>query len=69
MAVTLGLGIAQDCNSNDAPDDYDIADGVSRDANNNGIPDECECPTDLDADGAVAILDLLTLSANWGQCN
>ena len=26
------------------------------------------CPWDLDANGSVSILDLLTLLANWGPC-
>ncbi len=28
----------------------------------------CLCSADLDGDGTVAILDLLTLLANWGPC-
>lgn len=36
------------------------------DANGNDIADACECPADLDADGAVGLQDLATLLANFG---
>ena len=31
-----------DCNSNDVPDECDIASGSSQDCNGNGVPDECD---------------------------
>ena len=31
-------------------------------------PVKGECSADLNADGTVGILDLLTLLANWGAC-
>ncbi|MCH8153415.1 MAG: hypothetical protein IH830_13710 [Planctomycetes bacterium] len=55
-----------DCNFNQIPDSCDIDRGASRDNNGNGVPDECECPSDLDGDGSVGILDLLALLAAWG---
>ncbi len=60
------FGGLSDCNDSGTLDLCDIADGASRDANGNGIPDECECPWDLDGNGSVGILDLLTLLAAWG---
>jgi len=30
------------------------------------VPDECECPGDLNGDGAVSIEDLATLLSNFG---
>ncbi len=63
-------GADVDCNFNQIPDDCDIDQGTSRDNNGNGVPDECEppdCPADLDEDGSVGILDLLTLLAAWGS--
>ncbi|MHC4091420.1 MAG: hypothetical protein ACYSVY_14290, partial [Planctomycetota bacterium] len=46
-----GCGQGEDCNTNYAPDECDIADGTSQDANTNGIPDECEeCEVDGDCD-------------------
>lgn len=42
-----------DCNSNDVPDECDIASGSSQDCNGNGVPDECDIAggESLDADG------------------
>jgi hypothetical protein len=37
------------------------------DLDGNGIPDECECPADLDGDGAVNVSDLATLLSAWGD--
>lgn len=34
--------VIEDCNSNQVPDDEDIAGQTSADANTNGVPDECE---------------------------
>ncbi|MCB9849323.1 MAG: proprotein convertase P-domain-containing protein [Phycisphaerales bacterium] len=41
---------SQDCNSNDTPDECDIAAGTSDDCNVNGTPDECE--PDCNANGS-----------------
>ncbi len=41
-----------DCNSNNAPDDCDLADGTSSDINGNGILDECEVPAEPPAEAA-----------------
>ena len=60
------LGI--DCNGNQQSDVCDIFDEVSQDENANGIPDECEAIGDLNGDGDVGIVDLLTLLALWGPC-
>ncbi|MHC4142570.1 MAG: hypothetical protein ACYSUF_12105, partial [Planctomycetota bacterium] len=59
-----------DCNENAIPDECEIAAGTVADDNGNGVPDECEtCPGDCAAggDGAVNVLDFLTLLAEWGQ--
>ncbi len=37
------------------------------DSNGNGIPDGCDCPADVDGDGAVGITDFLALLAAWGS--
>lgn len=39
-----------DCNTNNVPDDCDIASGTTPDANANGIPDACETPVCNDID-------------------
>ena len=59
--------IFMDCNGNMIPDSQDIADGTSTDYNTNDVPDECECLADLDQDGEVAVSDLLTVIAQWGN--
>ena len=33
-----------DCNSNNTPDEFDLADETSQDCNGNDIPDECDEP-------------------------
>jgi hypothetical protein len=38
------------------------------DSDGDGIPSACECPVDLDCDGAVGITDFLALLAAWGAC-
>jgi hypothetical protein len=38
------------------------------DADGDGIPSACECPWDLDCDGAVSVTDFLDLLAAWGPC-
>lgn len=53
----------QDCNSNDIPDEWDIAPGgISDDCNGNGLPDECDigvgCSTDCDDNEAPDECDL-----------
>ncbi|MCH8151181.1 MAG: PKD domain-containing protein [Planctomycetes bacterium] len=65
-SVSVFRGLS-DCNDTGTLDICDIAEGTSKDANANGIPDECECPADLDDNGSVGILDLLTLLAAWGS--
>ncbi len=35
-------GLSEDCNTNLAPDECDLADGTSEDCNESGVPDECE---------------------------
>jgi hypothetical protein len=57
-----------DCNANGVPDSCDIFEGTSPDVNGNGIPDECENLADLNGDGVVNVLDLLSLLALWGPC-
>ena len=59
--------IIMDCNGNMIPDSQDIADGSSTDYNTNDVPDDCECLADLDQDGEVAVSDLLTVIAQWGN--
>lgn len=57
-----------DCNSNNIPDDCDIASGTLPDPGF-GIPDPCAssaCPADLDLDGLIGGGDLGILIANWG---
>ena len=45
---------------------------VCGDFNNNGIPDTCEeigtCRSDINEDGQVSTIDLLTLLLDWGPC-
>jgi hypothetical protein len=38
------------------------------DADGDGIPSACECPVDLDCDGAVGVTDFLEMLAAWGGC-
>jgi len=60
---------AQDCNTNDSPDIWDIASGASPDNNSDGIPDECtECPADLTGDSVVDINDVFRILSAWGPC-
>ena len=65
------IRVPQDCNNSGRPDPCDIAEGTSLDLNFNSIPDECEdfvpvCPTDINADGATDLDDLLTVVLNFG---
>ena len=75
MPMLMGAGIrpgaitAADLDG-DGDDDLAVA---NRDSNNVSvlINQTCKpsrpCPADLDGDGAVGVLDLLTLLANWGE--
>jgi hypothetical protein len=65
-SVTFGDDPFVDCNGNNQADACDIATGESTDVNNNGIPDECECPADVNDDGAVNVGDMLLVLAAWG---
>jgi hypothetical protein len=71
-----------DCNSNDIPDECDIADGTSHDWDGNGIPDDCECSgwaccellldgpvcaADANGDGMVNTLDTGLIEAAFGM--
>jgi len=58
-----------DCNGNGAEDACDIAMGLSEDANMDGVPDSCQCPGDLDGDGAVGSTDLALLLGSWGTAD
>lgn len=46
--------------------DIGAYEAIYGDANENGVPDACECPADLDHDGAVGLQDLANLLANFG---
>lgn len=46
--------------------DVGAYEAVYADGNANGVPDACECPADLDHDGAVGLQDLANLLANFG---
>jgi len=67
-AVLVYEGVTSDCNDNAVIDLCDVASGSSPDADGNGRPDECDCPSDLDGDGATGFSDLLALLAAWGPC-
>ncbi|MBT8486679.1 MAG: hypothetical protein HKO59_04305 [Phycisphaerales bacterium] len=60
--------IAVDCNDNGVGDDLDLEAGTSVDRNGNGLPDECDLPGDVNGDGSVDFVDLLTVLASWGDC-
>ncbi len=64
--VDIGNGSSEDCNGNAVPDDCDIADGTSEDCNENGNPDECDCPSDINHDWSVDLVDLLELLSSYG---
>ncbi|MCI0632074.1 MAG: dockerin type I domain-containing protein [Phycisphaerales bacterium] len=59
---------ATDCNFNGIPDSCDIASGVLADTDGDGIPNACECPADVNSDGAVNVADLLAVIGAWGPC-
>ena len=40
-----------DCNSNEVPDEQDIADGTSQDCNGDSLPDECQVSPDCNDNG------------------
>ncbi len=65
--VAASGATCDDCNSTESCDLCDIKDGTSSDSGGNGIPDECECPWDLDGDGAVGSGDLAELISFWTQ--
>lgn len=48
-----------DCNDNDIPDEYELAQGDATDCNDNTILDECEVLEDCDGDGIVDVCTLL----------
>ena len=52
-----------DCNTNEIPDECDIAKGTSTDFNTNGIPDECE------ATGACCLEDYTCQQVIAAECN
>ena len=60
------LDMGRDCNENGIPDAADVASGTSQDSDGNGVPDSCDCPADLDGNGAVDGVDLGVLLAAWG---
>ncbi len=69
LVRATGLGI-NDCNSNDIPDECDIASGYSQDCDANGMPDECEW-MDCNDNGIHDPCDLLTCDGSpWcSDCN
>jgi hypothetical protein len=46
--------------------EYTTLAAPSFDRNGNGVPDECECPTDVNRDGAIDVLDLVAVLLAWG---
>ena len=55
-----------DCNGDGIIDYGQILDGTLIDNDGNGIPDECVCP-DINGDGYVNVVELLTVIDQWGQ--
>ena len=49
-AVRITAYCFPDCNTNDIPDDQDIAQGTSQDCNTNSIPDECDISSGISQD-------------------
>jgi hypothetical protein len=62
----IELVFETDCDGDGVADYAQILQGESPDANGNGIPDHCECPADLDRDGAVGGEDLAAVLFAWG---
>lgn len=62
-------GPLHDCNDNGVADLEEIISGAAPDLDYNGQIDGCQIVGDLDGDGAVGVLDLLQLVADWGPCS
>ena len=56
-----------DCDGNGVQDTCQILAGDIPDLNANGVPDQCECLTDINADGTTNVLDLIDLLLCFGQ--
>jgi len=74
----IETGLATDCDENGIPDDCDwpnagdcdddgVIDGCEIDVNYDWVPDDCQCIADFTGDGRVAVHDLLSLIAVWGE--
>jgi hypothetical protein len=74
----IAQGLITDCNSNGIPDDCDwvylgdcdddgLPDGCEEDVNEDVVPDDCQCSADFSGDGQVAVHDIITLIAAWGE--
>jgi len=74
----IAQGLITDCNSNGIPDDCDweylgdcdedgLLDGCEEDGNEDAVPDDCQCSADFTGDGQVAVYDIITLIAAWGE--
>lgn len=59
MTPAAGAPPFTDCNGNNRPDCWDLADGTATDRNGNGIPDSCDppCPADFNGDGFLDFFD------------
>jgi hypothetical protein len=55
-----------DCDGNGVVDYGEILDGTLADGNSDGVPDVCQCPTDLNGDGATGGADISVLLGFWG---
>lgn len=61
LRLDTHYGCSADCNTNDVPDECDIAFGLSLDCNGDGIPDECQlADNDCNADGVPDACQLST---------
>ncbi|XVJ57965.1 MAG: PQQ-dependent sugar dehydrogenase [Tepidisphaera sp.] len=59
MEPAAGAPAFTDCNGNNRPDCWDLADGTATDNNGNGIPDSCDppCGPDFNGDGFLDFFD------------
>ena len=57
-----------DCDGNGQPDLEEVLLDGGLDVNTNGIPDSCEGAGDVNGDGVVNAVDLVTVILNWGPC-